>query len=609
MHVLVRSRVGRRCLGAFLLLLLPMLAAGWFAFRGATEALQTETHAVLRAASDGAEAQLREFLSSLKRTTESLGADPEVSANLEGRSGRPVDMTQLLERVRTRVPEAQAIFWMNPQGHVVSSSGQEFLGKQEAGTPIFDQGRQSFYPGDVVRDPKAGDLQWVMSAPVKDPRTEQVLGVVGLEVDPRVLSALTTGSRDLQEGSDTQSFRMGETGETYLVNRSGFMLTESRFIPNSVLRVKVYTKPVQAAVQRGQEMIGDYLDYRGVPVSGASAILRDCGWVLLTEIDFTQEFVPIRRLRNLCILLCFLVGLAAVLIARRFARGIVDPLRMLDMADRALMRNDVTSGFVSEQRLPPDEIGDAIRKRNSRVRELLQHQEALLAEQRARAEAAAELQRLSYSMVHDMRAPLRAIITLGDLLQAEAGGQLSETQRGYIERMRTSSLRMDRLICDMLKYSSLLQGDVSLSPVNVSELLRRVISESPVFRGRATQIQVDANMPGVIANQPLMTQCFSALLDNAIRYARPGVIPQISVRAEKKPDQVRISVEDNGMGMPREFQKRVFGLFEKGTTRSEGAGIGLALVRVAVERMGGRVGVSSEEAVGSCFWIELKPAE
>jgi len=361
-----------------------MLAAGWFAFHRATEALQTATHAVLRAASDGAEAQLREFLSSLKRTTESLGADPEIRANLEGHSDRAVDMTQLLARVRNRVPEARAIFWMNLQGRVVSSSGQQFQGKEEAGSPIFDSGRQSFYPGDVVRDSKAGDLQWTMSAPVKDPRTEQVLGVVGLEVDPDVLSAVTTGGRDLQEGSDTQSFRIGQTGETYLVNRGGFMLTESRFIPNAVLRVKVETKPVLAAVQLGQEIIGDYSDYRAVPVSGASAILRDRGWVLLTEIDFSQEFVPIRRLRNLLILLSIMVGFAAVLIARRFARGIVDPLRMLETADRALMRNDIASGLVSEQRLPPDEIGDAIRKRNSRVRELLQHQEALLAQQRAR---------------------------------------------------------------------------------------------------------------------------------------------------------------------------------------------------------------------------------
>jgi signal transduction histidine kinase len=387
------------------------------------------------------------------------------------------------------------------------------------------------------------------------------------------------------------------------------MLTESRFVPNAILRVKVDTEPVRAAVERGQEIIGDYPDYRGVPVSGSSAILRDRGWVLITEIDFNQAFVPIRRLRNLLIAAAILVALAAIVIARRFARGIVDPLRTLDAADRALLSNETAAAFVSEDRLPADEIGDTIRKRNRRVRELLQNQEALLAEQRARAKAAAELERLSYSMVHDMRAPLRAIITLGDLLQAEAGGQLSATHRGYIQRMRSSSLRMDSLICDMLKYSSLLQGDVSLSPVNVSELLRELISESTVFRGHASEIQVDANMPTVLANQPLLTQCFSALLDNAIRYARHGVIPKISVRAEKKPNRVRILVEDNGMGMPREFQHRVFGLFEKGTTQSEGAGIGLALVRVAVERMGGSVGVSSEEGVGSCFWIEVKPSE
>lgn len=609
MHVLVRSRIGRRCLGAFFLLYVPVVIAGWFVIRSATEALQVQTHAVLRAASDGAEAQLREFLSSLKRTTTSFGNDVEIRVSLEVGNSQPLNMTQVLARVRTRVPEAQGIFWMNLQGRVVAGSEKQVVGKEESGEPYFEQGRLSFYPGDLVRDSKTGELNWIMSAPVTNARNGEVLGVMALAVDPGALSVLTTGERDLREGSDTQSFRIGKTGETYLVNRSGFMLTESRSVSNAILRVKVNTEPVRAAVERGQEIMDDYVDYRGVPVSGSSAILRDRGWVLITEIDFSQAFVPIRRLRNLLIAAAILLALAATVIARRFARGIVDPLRTLDAADRALLRSDTAAAFVSEERLTADEIGDSIRKRNRRVKELLRNQEALLAEQRARAEAAAELERLSYSMVHDMRAPLRAIICLGDLLQAEAGGHLSETQRGYIERMRSSSLRMDRLICDMLKYSSLLQDDVPLSPVNVSEVLRRLISENAIFRGHVSEIEVHVDMPGVTANEPLLTQCFSALLDNAIRYARPGVIPKISVRSEKKPNQVRISVEDNGMGMPTEFQKRVFGLFEKGTTRSEGAGIGLALVRVAVERMGGRVGVSSEEGVGSCFWIELKPAE
>lgn len=609
MHMLIKSRIGRRLLGMFLLLSLPVVAAGWFGIRSATDALRKQTHAVLRAASDGAEAQLREFLLSVERTTAFLGMDSEIRASLQQTNGGPVKMGILLQRVQRRVPEAKELFCMNLQGRVVASSAQQLAGKDEARSAYFERGRQTFYPGDVVRDERTGELRWIMSAPIDDPETGQVLGVVAMGVDPRALSVLTTGGRDLKEGSDTQSFRIGQTGETYLVNRDGLMLTESRSLPNSILRVKVDTEPVRAARQRGQEMFGDYLDYRGVHVSGSSAILRKRGWVLLTEIDFSQAFAPIRRLRDVLIAVGIIVGLAASLVTRRFTRAIVDPLRLISEADRALTSNLKSAAFVAENRLPADEVGDFARKRNMRVKKLLEYQEALLKEQQERAEAAAELERISYSMVHDMRAPLRAIISFGDLLNAEAACRLSESERRYIERMRHSSIRMDRLICDMLKYSSLLQSDVGLTPVDASELLRKLISDNPDFRVHASEVEVEASMPLVRANEPLLIQCFSALLDNALRYGRPGVTPKINIWAEKKPNWVRISVEDNGMGMPVEFQNRVFGLFQKGTNSPDGTGLGLALVRVAIKRMGGRIGVVSEERVGSCFWVELNPAE
>jgi signal transduction histidine kinase len=532
----------------------------------------------------------------------------EIRASLQQTNSRPVDLAAALERVHSTAPEALGVFAMALDGRVVSSSSPQRAGESRANSPYFEQGRRSFCPGDIIRD-DTGELRWIMSAPVKDTRTGQPLGVVALSVSPEALSRLTTGRRDLEEGSDTQSFRIGRTGETYLVNRNGLMLTESRFLTNAILRVKVDNEPVRAAMQRGQETLGDYLDYRGILVSGASAILCKRGWVLITEIDFSQAFAPIRRLRNVLIGVAIGVALAAALGARRLARGIVDPLRLLSAADRALASNDKPAAFVPEHGLPADEIGDFARKRNLRVKQLIEHQEALLREQAERAEAAAELERISYSMVHDMRAPLRAIISLGDLLNAEASERLTESERRYIERMRTSSLRMDRLICDLLKYSSLLRADVALSPVDVAQLLRRLISDTPDFQAHASDIDVDAAIPAVRASELLLNQCFSALLDNALKYGRPGVRPKIRIHAERTPQWVKISVEDNGMGMPVEFQKRVFQLFQKGTNSSQGTGLGLALLRVAIKRMGGQVGVASEDGAGSCFWLELKSAE
>src|SRR5947207_6587615 len=99
-------------------------------------------------------------------------------------------------------------------------------------------------------------------------------------------------------GADTQSFRIGETGETYIVNHNKLMITESRFVKDSVLKVKVDSEPVRVALSQGKELTGDYQDYRGRTVSGASTVIPETGWVVLTEIDFTQAFAPLQRLER-----------------------------------------------------------------------------------------------------------------------------------------------------------------------------------------------------------------------------------------------------------------------------------------------------------------------
>jgi signal transduction histidine kinase len=175
--------------------------------------------------------------------------------------------------------------------------------------------------------------------------------------------------------------------------------------------------------------------------------------------------------------------------------------------------------------------------------------------------------------------------------------------------MKIASLRMDRLICDLLSYSSLLHAEVPMKEVNVPDLLQRLLDENPTLRAQKSCIQVENAMPMVRGNDAVLTQCFSALLDNAFRYSRPGFPVKVRVWAELEEGWTKLFVEDNGSGMSQQFQQRLFGIFQKGTHAQEGTGIGLALVRVAVERMGGHVGVKSEEGKGSRFWIQLRPAE
>jgi len=608
MRLLTRTRLGRRFLFVFVTLLLLCCFVGLLFSHIATDALRQQSYVLLRVASNGAEAQVLEFLASLKRATQSRAFEPEVRSLLKSGSKSFIDLSATLANLQIRMPEVQEVFYLDLQGTVVASSSAQILGTNRRNTPEFQQGRQTAFAGDITREPDTGAIRWRMSAPLRDSESPELLGVVVVGFDPAALTALTAGKRVLAQGANTQSFRIGETGETYIVNREGALITESRFASNTILSHRIETTPVRAALREGREILSNYKDYRGVDTVGASAIIEEMRWVMVTEIDFDQVTEPIKTLRDELLVVAVLVGGIGLLVARGFNRQIIHPLQLASDADRALGRGEEAAAFVPEDGLRNDEIGDFIRQRNANVSRLLARERELIEEQKRRAEAAAALEAISYSMVHDMRAPLRAICTFGDLLCRETVDRLNATEKDYVARMKSACLRMDQLICDMLRYSSMLNAEVPLSSVNISELVRRVITTEPVFDARKADINIDCNAPPVLGNAPLLCHCFSVLLDNAFRYAKPDIAPQVNIREETTDGWARVFVEDNGIGISKKFQARLFGIFQKGTLESQGTGIGLALVRVAVERMGGRVGAFSEEGKGSRFWIELKLA-
>jgi PAS domain S-box-containing protein len=217
-----------------------------------------------------------------------------------------------------------------------------------------------------------------------------------------------------------------------------------------------------------------------------------------------------------------------------------------------------------------------------------------------------ELEHFSYTITHDMRAPLRAMQGFSGMLLDAACPFDREEQRELLERIHKASERMDKLITDALNYGKIVRQEFVLTCNKPSPLLRGMIESYPEFQPPRAQIQIDENIPPVMGNEAALVQCFSNLLGNAVKFVEPGKLPVVSIRAECIGDWVRIWVEDNGIGIPEEYQDRMFGMFEKLNNAHEGTGIGLALVRKVVQRMGGRLGVPSKLGHGSRFWIELK---
>jgi signal transduction histidine kinase len=228
-------------------------------------------------------------------------------------------------------------------------------------------------------------------------------------------------------------------------------------------------------------------------------------------------------------------------------------------------------------------------------------------------ETIGELEHFSYTITHDMRAPLRSMEAFGKILIEENAKQLDLTGRDFLRRIVDSARRMDQLITDSLNYSKVVRGEMELSPVNAGALLRGMIESYPEFQAPRAEIKVADEIPPVLGNEAGLTQCFSNLLGNAVKFVEPGTLPKVCVWSEpinyNGEKLVRIWIEDNGIGISREYQEKIFEMFQQLSKSYQGTGIGLALVKKVVERMKGRVGVESELGKGSRFWVQFMSAE
>jgi two-component system sensor histidine kinase/response regulator len=216
-----------------------------------------------------------------------------------------------------------------------------------------------------------------------------------------------------------------------------------------------------------------------------------------------------------------------------------------------------------------------------------------------------ELEAFSYSVSHDLRGPLRAINCYGELLaESYPDRPLDDSGKDCLRRICDSTRQMNNLIEDLLAFSRLSREKIQLSAVNPADVLRESLSQIP---SSGTDTAIEPAFPPVLGSRLLLIQVFANLLSNAFKFVPKGVKPVVRVRGETNGDRVRILIEDNGIGIDPEFHEKIFHVFERLNPASgyPGTGIGLAIVRRAMERMGGKAGVESALGRGSTFWVEL----
>lgn len=221
----------------------------------------------------------------------------------------------------------------------------------------------------------------------------------------------------------------------------------------------------------------------------------------------------------------------------------------------------------------------------------------------------AQLESFSYSVSHDLRAPLRAISGFAQILARRHRDGMDDEGRHFLDNIVQASSHMGHLIDDLLNYSRLGRTAVVLKPVALGQVLnnvRNTLQSRTVETGASLHIPDD--LPLVTGDPTLLAQIFTNLIENAINYRKPGVPAQVSVQWRDSGDgQVVISVADNGIGIAPEHFEKIFQVFQRLHSQDEypGTGIGLAVVQKSVAMQDGRLWLESTTGVGSTFHVQL----
>jgi signal transduction histidine kinase len=217
-----------------------------------------------------------------------------------------------------------------------------------------------------------------------------------------------------------------------------------------------------------------------------------------------------------------------------------------------------------------------------------------------------DLQTFSYSVSHDLRAPLRSINSLATMLVEDFGDLLGGEGRRLLDTILKRTVDMDKLINDLLSFSKNSRQQLALQPIDLTGLVREVVEKLSGEGGVAVEFSV-AQMPPALGDRAMVFQVLENLLSNAVKFSRRAARPQVEVGFQVQDGESVYFVRDNGVGFDMKFAGTIFGVFQRlhNAEEFEGTGVGLAIVEQIITKHGGRVWAEGRPGAGATFFFTL----
>ena len=219
----------------------------------------------------------------------------------------------------------------------------------------------------------------------------------------------------------------------------------------------------------------------------------------------------------------------------------------------------------------------------------------------------AEMESFTYSVSHDLRAPLRNIVGFTSILEEEYTNQLDDEAKRLTGIIRSNTLKMGRLVDDLLEFARMRKQDLVKTHIDSNAMVTAVLAD---LKPQTAALSIEWHIADLLpanADRNMLRQVWINLLSNAVKYSQHSPLIQIQVRSSVQDGQTVFSVKDNGVGFNEKYKHKLFNVFQRlhSPEQFEGTGVGLALVEKIVSRHGGRVWASGKENEGACFYFSL----